>query len=218
MHFRLTRLLFAALAVVASASVCAAGSGDHNRFKWRDAAGNLHYGDALPPEAAKLGYEVVNPQGLVVKRVERTKTAAELSAAKVAMAKAQAEQNAAEASIRSDQQLVSAYPTEGDLKRSQQQKQEMLEQQVVAAQISMHSQEQLLADLLNRAAEAERSGKVLPVAQANALAKARKQVDAQQLTLVQRKAQRDNAQAQFDAETARYRALKAKLAEQQPAQ
>ena len=27
-----------------------------------------------------------------------------------------------------------------------------------------------------------------------------------------------NAQAQFDAETARYRALKAKLAEQQPAQ
>lgn len=217
MHFRLTRLSFAALAVVVSATVCAAG-GDHNRFKWRDAAGNLHYGDALPPEAAKLGYEVVNPQGLVVKRVERTKTAAELSDAKVAQAKAQAEQNIVDASTRSDQQLLSAYPTESDLQRSQQQKKEMLEQQVVAAQISMNSQEQLLADLLNRAAEAERADKALPDAQAKELAKARKQVDAQQLTLDKRKAQRDNAQAQFDTETARYRSLKAKLTERQPAQ
>ncbi|MEO7064161.1 MAG: DUF4124 domain-containing protein [Dokdonella sp.] len=218
MRFSLSHLLIAVLAAVLSASACAAGL-DHNRFKWRDGAGNLHYSDALPPEAAKLGYDVVNPQGLVVKRVERAKTAAELKDAKAALAKAQVEQNATDASKRSDQQLLTGYPTESDLKRAQQQKQDMLDQQIVAAQISLHSQEQLLADLLNRAAEAERAGKTLSDAQAAALSKARKQVDAQRLTLDHRQAQRDNAGVQFEAETARYRDLKAKLAApQQPTQ
>lgn len=217
MHFSLPRLLIVLLAVAASGSACAAGSGDHNRFKWHDAAGNLHYSDALPPDAAKFGYDVVNPQGLVVKHVERAKTAAELSAAKTALAKTQAEQNAADAHTRADQQLLSGFPAESDLKRAQQQKLEMLDQQVVAAQISLRSQEQLLADLLNRAAEAERAGKALPDAQAAQLAKARKQVDAQRLTLDHRQADRDNAGAQFEAETTRYRDLKSKLAER-PAQ
>lgn len=218
MRFSLSRLSIAVLAAVLSASACAAGI-DHNRFKWRDSAGNLHYSDALPAEAAKLGYDVVNPQGLVVKRVERAKTAAELADAKAALAKAQAEQNVTDASKRSDQQLLSGYPAESDLKRAQQQKQDMLDQQIVAAQISLHSQEQLLADLLNRAAETERAGKTLPDAQATALAKARKQVDAQHLTLDHRQAQRNNADVQFEAETKRYRDLKAKLtAPQQPTQ
>ncbi len=219
MRFSVPHLLIVVLATAASASACAAGSGsgDHNRFKWHDAAGNLHYSDALPPDAAKLGYDVVNPQGLVVKHVERAKTAAELSAAKTALAKTQAEQNVVDAHARADQQLLSGYPAESDLKRAQQQKLEMLEQQVIAAQISVRSQEQALAELLNRAAEAERSGKVVSDAQAAQLAKARKQVDAQRLTLEHRQADRDNAGAQFEAETARYRDLKAKLAEQ-PAQ
>ncbi len=220
MRFSMSRLLIAVLAAVVSAGACAAGSGtDHNRFKWRDVAGNLHYSDALPPEAAKLGYEVVNPQGLVVKRVERARTAVELSAAKTELAKAQAERNAADAHVRADQQLLSGYPTETDLKRAQQQKLEMLDQQVVAAQISLRSQEQALGDLLNRAAETERGNKALPEAQASQLAKARKQVDNQRLTLERRQADRDNSGAQFEAETARYRDLKAKLAEpQQPTQ
>lgn len=221
MRFSVPLVLIVVLAAAASASACAAGSGpasgDHNRFKWRDAAGNLHYSDALPPDAAKLGYDVVNPQGLVVKHVERAKTADELSAAKTAAAKTQAEQSAADAHTRADQQLLSAYPTESDLKRAQQQKLEMLDQQVVAAQISVRSQEQLLSDLLNRAADAERTGKALPGAQAEQLAKARKQVDAQRLTLDHRQAERDNANAQFETETARYRSLKSKLAEH-PAQ
>lgn len=219
MRVSLPRLLIAVLAAAVSANACAAGGLDHNRFKWHDAAGNLHYSDVLPPEVAKFGYEVVSPQGLVVKRVERPKTAAELSAAKTALAKTQAEHDAADAHTRADQQLLSGYPAESDLKRAQQQKLEMLDQQVIAAQISLRSQEQTLADLLSRADEAERGGKTLPEAQATQLAKTRKQVDDQHLALERRQGDRDNASAQFETETARYRELKAKLAEQQhPAQ
>ena len=216
---RVARPIVIALCAGASAGVFAASAGlDHNRFKWHDPAGNLHYSDTLPPEAAKYGYEVVSPQGIVVKHVERAKTSAELAAAKTAAARAQSERDVTAAQAREDERLISGYPEESDLKRAQAQKLEMLGQQVVAAQISLRSQEQVLADLLGRAAEAERNGKVLPEAQARQLASLRKQVDEQRAVVDRRQAEHDNAGAQFEQETARYRKLKAKLAEREPGQ
>ena len=218
MRFSVASVLMILLAVAMAARVHAAdGNADHNRFKWRDGAGNLHYSDALPPEAAKLGYDVVNAQGLVVKRVLRTKTAAELAAAKAALAKSQAEQHAIDASGRADQQMLSAYPAESDLKRAQQQKLEMLDQQIIAAQISVRSQEQVLSVLLDRAAETERNGKKITDVQAAELATARKQADARHLALERRQAERSQADQQFETETAHYRELKAKSAEAQQA-
>jgi hypothetical protein len=210
MRLSLPCLIFAILAVGIGAGVHAESSG-HNRYKWRDGAGNLQFSDVLPAEAAKYGYEIVNAQGIVIKRVERTKTTAELTAAKAAAATAQIEKNKIAAGDRADAQLISGYPEESDLKRAQQQKLEMLDQQIVAAQISLRSQEQVLADLLGRAAEEERNKKSLPEFQARQLAKMRKQVDDQRITVERRQSERLNAASEFDAETARYRELKAKL-------
>jgi hypothetical protein len=194
-------------------SAAAPGKG-HNRYKWHDDAGNLQYSDSLPAEAAKYGYEVVNPQGIVVKHVERSKTASEQAAAKVAAAQAQAEKNKLAESERADDQLLSGYPEESDLKRTQQQKLDMLDQQIIAAQIGLRSQEQVLADLLGRAAELERDKETLSDAQAKQLAKMRKQVDDQRLTVERRQGERETAVGSFESETARYRQLKAKIAAQ----
>ncbi len=210
--FSLPRLLVASLVIGASASALAANGLDRNRYKWHDASGGLHYSDALPPDAAKFGYEIVNPQGITVKRVERAKTAEELAAAQRAQKQIQAERDQADALARNDAQLMSGYPTEADLKRSQQQKLDLLEQQVTSAKISLRSQEQTLADLLDRAAEAERGDKALPEAQARQLASSRKQVDDQRLAVERRERERDQAKVQFEDETSRYRALKAQAA------
>jgi hypothetical protein len=193
-------------------------SGNHNRYKWHDASGSLHYADVLPAEAAKYGYEVVNSQGIVIKRIDRAKTAAELATAKAAAATAQVEKNQADARTRADDQLISGYPEETDLKHAQQQKLEMLDQQIIAAQISLRSQEQVLADLLGRAAEEERNKKTLSEAQSRQLANMRKQVDDQRLAVERRQSERDNATSTFEAETGRYRELKAKRAAQQDGQ
>ncbi|GAA0710662.1 hypothetical protein GCM10009105_11980 [Dokdonella soli] len=209
----LPHLLAALLAAGSAGGTLAASELDHNRFKWHDAGGNLHYSDALPPEAAKLGYEVVSPQGIVIKRVERAKTAEELAASKAELAKAKAERDQVDEHARADARMLSGYPTEADLKRSQQQKLEMLNQQIVAAQISLRSQEQTLADLLGRAADAERANKALPDPEARQLAAMRKQVDDQRLAVERRQYERDTALSQFEGETTRYRELKAKLVE-----
>ena len=198
--------LFAAVLACAGSSVSVAGQ---NRYKWRDADGTPHYSDSLPAEAAKLGYEVVGPNGLVVRRVERAKTAEELAAAKRAADKAQAERNEADARTRADQQLLAGYPTEADLQHTQQQKLELLEQQITSAQISLRGQEQNLAEALGRAADAERTGKELPAALAQQLKSLRKQVDAQRLMVARRERERTQALERFAGEAARYRELKA---------
>ena len=110
----------------------------------------------------KYGYEIVNPQGVVIKHVDRAKTAEERAAAKAELAKAQAAKDAAETRVRTDQQMLAAYPTEDDLKRAQHQQADMLEQNLNSARVSLQSQEKSLAELLGHAAELDASGKPVP--------------------------------------------------------
>jgi hypothetical protein len=205
----------ALLLSVATADAFAQKS-DHNRYKWRDASGNLHYGDSLPPEAARSGYEIVNPQGIVIKRVAREKTAAELAAAKATAAREKSEHDAAEARARADTQLVTNFPEEEDLLRAQRQRIEMLDQQVTAARISLRNQEQTLAELLGNAADSERTDKALTKRESDQIAGMRKQVDAQRAMVERREAERHDTETRFGKEVERYRELKARLADASP--
>jgi hypothetical protein len=218
MHIPPSRLLVLAVASCAAtaAAITAFAAGapaDHNRYKWRDAQGNLHYSDSVPAEATKFGYDVVNSQGIVVKHIDRAKTADELAAAKVAASKALADRRVAEQHARDDEQLLSNYPQEEDLKRAQQQQLDMLNQQIKSSEVSLRNQEQSLAELLDRAAEAERTGKELPAEQARQLGVMRKKVDAQKVAMARQEAERDEASSHFDEEVAHYRELKARLSE-----
>lgn len=198
-------LLLAAATAPADTSKVA----DHNRYKWRDAAGNLHYGDTLPVEAARLGYDIVNPQGIVIRHVERAKTPEELAAAKAAAARDKAAREEGERRARVDAQLLAAYPSEDDLARTQRQQLEMLDQQVKGAEVVQRQQEQALADGLARAAEVERSGKPLPPALANEIARLRARVDEQRQLVERRHNERAQAVAASEVQRARYRELKA---------
>jgi hypothetical protein len=208
-------LLVAFLLSVATAQALAQKS-DHNRYKWRDASGNLHYGDSLPAGAAKYGYEIVTPQGIVIKRVDREKTAAELAAARVTAAREKAERDAADARERADTQLVTNFPEEEDLLRAHRQRIEMLDQQVNAARISLRNQEQTLAELLGNAADSERSGKTLSTRESGQIASMRKQVDAQRAMVERREAERRDTAARFEKEVLRYRELKTRVVESAP--
>jgi uncharacterized small protein (DUF1192 family) len=190
------------------ASLCSAAESKHNRYKWYDADGNLHYSDALPAEAVKYGYELVSPQGVVIKHVDRAKTAEERVAAKADLAKAQAAKEAAENRVHTDQQMVAAYPTEDDLKRAQRQQSEMLEQNLNSARISLQSQEKSLAELLGHAADLDITNKAVPPELAKRIGILRKQVEDQRAYIARKEAERDQTVAHFDDELAHYRAVK----------
>jgi len=202
-------VLSVVLAFVIAGSAWAAGPTTlHQRYKWTDGEGNLHYSDALPPEAAKYGYEIVNPQGVVIKHVDRAKTAEERAAAKAEIAKAQAAKDSADARVRNDKQLLAAYPTEDDLKRAQHQQADMMDTNLTSARVSLQSQEKSLAELLGHAAELDSNGKPIPPVLTKKITDMRKQVDEQRTYISRKQKERDDTVAHFDDDLAHYRALK----------
>jgi Domain of unknown function (DUF4124) len=164
MHRAVSRkFVFAVLGLAAVlGGIAHAAENSRVRYKWRDEGGNLHFADSVPPEAVRLGYEVVNAQGLVVRRVERAKTEEELAAAKAdAALKADAQRKVDEVE-RNDTQMLAAYPSEEDLRKSIQAQIVLIQQNIQATEVGIASQEKSLAERLVHAAELERNGKPVP--------------------------------------------------------
>jgi hypothetical protein len=203
-----------ATTILASALILAcqpAMSGEHNRYKWKDAQGNLHYDDALPSEAVQFGYDVVNASGMVVKHVDRAKTAEEQKADKENAAKAAAEKRVVDDQLQHDQQLLAAYSTEQDLAHTQQGQLDSLDQEAHATQVSMDSQEKSLTDMLNRAADLERTGKKVPDDLSKRIEAQRNIVAKQKEYIATKQKERDDAARRFADELVHYRELRAKL-------
>lgn len=210
------RTLAFALAIAVAAGGASAqksgGSGDGRvRYKWKDEQGALHIEDTVPPEAAaRFGYDVVNAQGMTVRRVERRKTAEELAVAKAqAAAEAEARRKQEEQAARDDQ-LLAAYPTVDDLRKAQESQLAMVNQNIESAATGLASQEKSLAELLAHAADLERAEKPVPPAVQKQIAGLTDTVAQQKATLERRRRERDAMQGQFAGELDHYNAIRAR--------
>jgi hypothetical protein len=210
--------LIASLALVASVAVAAPQNNDaRHRYKWHDAQGNLLLEDSIPPEDAKLGYDIVNANGLVVKHVDRQKTEEELAAAKAAKEKTEADKRAAAEQASRDTQLLAAYPNEADLRKAQESQLTMVTQNIDTAQAGIKSQEKSLSEMLGHAAELERDGKPVPKNYQNQIAKLKGGIAEQKGTLEKRERERESMQKQFQVELAHYREVKERAETQRKA-
>lgn len=200
----------AVVLLICAAAAHAQETKTRTHYKWKDGQGNLHYDDALPDAALQFGYDVVNSNGMVVKHVDRAKTAEEQKADKEAAAKAAAEKRIADEQAQHDQQLLAAYSTEQDLAHAQQGQIDSLDQEMHATQVSLDSQEKSLTDMLNRAADLERSGKPVPADLSRRIETQRGVVAKQKEYIAAKQKERDEATQRFADELAHYRDLRAK--------
>lgn len=206
-----------ALALIASTGTAleaiGAGVDARVRYKWRDEGGNLHFSDNLPPEAVKLGYEMVNGQGVVVRRVERAKTDEELAAAKAEAEKKAEEKRRADDITRGDAQMLAAYPAEEDLRKSLQAQIDLIAQNIQATEVGIASQEKSLAERLVHAAEQERTGKPVPPVVTKQIETLKKGIADQKAFLARRTADRAAMEKQLVDDIEHYRKLKARQEE-----
>lgn len=200
--------VIALLLITVSASAAGPGNDVRLRYKWRDEAGNLHYADSVPPEATRLGYEVVNQHGVVVRRVERAKTADEIAAAKAAADKLADEKRKADDAARNDAQMLAAYPSEEDLRKSLQAQIDLIKQNIQATEVGIASQEKSLAERLVHAAEQERNGKPVPAPIQKQINTLRTGLADQKAFLERRTADRVAMEKQLVVDLEKYRALK----------
>lgn len=198
------------LAALVFGMALTATAAEHNRYKWKDAQGNLHFDDALPTEALQFGYDEVNSLGIVVKHVNRVKTAEEMKADQEAATSQAAKNRLAEEQAQRDQQLLAAYPDERDLVSAQQAQMDVIEQNIHTTQLSLDNQEKSLAELLTHAATLERGGKPVPAYQQQQIDALRRNIEKQKAYIVARQQEKPKLTQKFAEDLARYRELRAK--------
>lgn len=203
-------LTFTAMLLIAGGA-SAANDAPTTHYRWRDSGGGLHYSDAIPPDAVRLGYDVLNADGMLVRHVNRELTPQERAAAAAQAAHAAAVKRAADNQALADRQLIAAYPTEAELREAQQAKLAQLQQGMQTTRMNLRSQEQSLADLLAHAAELERSGKPVPAFMRERLTTQRASVTGERNAMAQMQRQIDATAQQFVDELQHYRAMRAKL-------
>ena len=88
-------------------------------YKWVDDAGEVHYGDKIPPRYSKQQHQELNDRGIQVKAIERKKTQAEKDAEQAAKSEEQqrvdAERKMQAEKSRKDQILLDTFTVERDL-------------------------------------------------------------------------------------------------------
>ncbi|MFC5742121.1 DUF4124 domain-containing protein [Dyella tabacisoli] len=208
----------AATALTVSLSVDALqaqSQGNGVRYRWRDGSGLPHYSDSLTSDAMKYGYEVVNDRGLVIRHVERQLNPQERAAAQKLADEQAAQKLAAQEQARSEMQMLTAYPDEDSYKSSLKLEMNNIDQQISTTRINLHSQEKALADLLARAADAERAKQTVPKFLSDSITKQRNVVAGQRNTLEHQLSIHDAADQKAKQQLQRYRELKAAQAQGQ---
>lgn len=188
----------------------AAAAEDAVRYKWKDAQGAVQFTDTLPPEALQSGYDIVDAQGMVVKHVDRARTAAERKADADAAAAAAAAKQHIEDQARADQQLLLAYSSESELIATQQGHLAAIDQSIKTVRASQIDQEKSLADQTAHAATFERDSKPVPFAVKQQIETLRKSISEQTAFIARKQAERASAAKNAETELAHYRELRAK--------
>jgi chromosome segregation ATPase len=209
---RIVLLLLPALLLAASAvtPVRATDNTTAVHYRWKDAAGVVHFADTIPASALAGGYDVVDNNGRVVRHVARELTPAERKAAAAEAARQAAAKRAAQQQNLEDTQMLSAYPTDKDLQQSQQAQLQQIQTDIATLQTNLRSQEGTLTDLLAHAADLEHAGEPIPADVSRRISEQRESVNQERRALTQRRADLVNAQAKFATQLQRYHALRAK--------
>lgn len=202
------RVVALAFALISTLAI-AVDKGGNNHYKWTDAEGHLHFDDALPIEALKFGYDVISPSGLTIKHIDRVKTPEERKADEKVREVAAKQEHARQVQEKADQQLLIAYPTESDLVASQQAQFDMLNQNIQGTQISQESQEKSLTEMLEHAADLERTGKPVSAALSSQIEVLRKNVEQQKAYIATKQQEKANAAIKFAEQIKHYREMQA---------
>lgn len=202
-------LIALCLFALAAASALAANK-SHERYRWKDAQGVVHFDDVLSDAAIHAGYDVVGGSGMLIRRVAPPMTTEELKADEKAKAQKKAAEKAAAEQARDDAQMLAAYPTEQELSDAHDAQLAMIDQYIQSTQVSLQSQEGSLTDMLSHAADLERVGKPIPAALSRQIESLRTNIEKQKAYIAAKQQEKIDSAAKFETELAHYREVRAK--------
>lgn len=124
-------ILIVCLMVPVTAAISKGSDGREAFYRCRDAQGQPHFGDSVPPECAGLDIEVLSDRGSVIRVIDGTKSLAEKAARK---SEEEAEAKAkADAEMR-DRMLIDTYLSVSDIERLRDQRIDLVKGQLMIDQ------------------------------------------------------------------------------------
>ncbi len=203
------RLIAFALTLALVASAWAQKTTQHNRYRWTDSHGAVQYGDTPTADALQNGYDVIDARGVVIKHVDRVKTAEERKSEASAAETAAKEKQRAEEIAQADRQLLQAYPSEEALVEAQKKRIAAVDQELANVKVSQSDQEKSLTEQLAYASTFERDGKPIPAPVKQQIETLRVNIESQKKFVAAKVAQRADFEQKNQAELAHYRELRA---------
>lgn len=177
-------------------------------YKWVDETGQVRYGDSIPPRYARQSNETLNDQGIVVNRQDAAKTSEQIAKEeRAAKAAAEAERIRQE-KAHQDRILLDTFTNEDEMLMTRDGKIAAIEAVIRISNGRSGKLKQRLAQLKQRAANLERTGKPVPESITAEIAESRQMIDQNRLYVENRKAEQQKIRDKFAADIRRFQELK----------
>ena len=218
-------MIRALLSLAVASSLLASGLADAQQppaqkklYRWVDKDGKVQFSDALPPEAVDQARTEFNAaSGSTTAQVERALTEEE-RAAKAEADRLQAiAEKEAEQARKTEAAMIASFQTEDELKRSFNNRIDLVKQTLEAIEAGIASQRASLASLLAEAAEAELAGRAVPPKQATDIRSLHDDMVRQQQMLVLKQGELVELDDELVRLVERFRELKGDQASPAPA-
>ncbi len=208
---QLLRLIL--VGVVSALFATHAAADGRKLFRWVDEKGVVHYGDVVPPAAAKQGRKELDDQGLTVRTIDRAKTPEELAEEqRQQRIRAELERVAREQAAY-DRNLLDTYASVRSLEEARDAKVTSLQGQINLTEGNIANLRKQLDGQMNRAATLERNGKPVPEELQKDIVATQEQVQRSREFILERQKEIESVRAQFAKDIVRYREITTPRAE-----
>ena len=176
-------------------------------YKWVDEQGVTHYSDKMPPEAVNRGSVTLDTQGRALKKIEPAPTSDQLRARQMDADRKEAAAREQELTARRDRALQQSYTTEAEIELARTRVLTTIDSQLQAAQGFARQLAARRQELVAKRTAAGAKG--LPVAEERELESIDAELAKQAVLIDLKRREREQANARYDADKARWRELRA---------
>ncbi len=177
---------------------------------WTNHEGVRECGNIVPPEFAQKGHEEINERGLTVRTKQRAKTPEEIEAEREEQARLEEQRKLDEEQAKRDQILLATYATEYDMRLAHKGKVAAIDSRIAHAKHLVKKLQENLVELIQDAANQERSGKEVSEQTLTRISEVKKQIAEQNSFIEEREQEKFQINARFEDELAHFRRLKAR--------
>jgi hypothetical protein len=195
----------AALALALASVLVAPPAGAAETYRYLNDKGVPVLDHAVPPEYVHKGYDVIGPDGRLVRRVPPQ---SEIDAQAAAARREAAASGAESQRSASDQDLLSRYRSVDELERARDRKLAQLERAVSVEQANLQRLRSQKRSYEVHGADLERGGQPVPQKLLDDLASVDVQIRDREVLVARRNAEKEAAVRDFAATIARFRSLR----------